>query len=464
MIRETQRDMRPIVDALEQHMQQYGYRLMETPIIEQADLFLTKAGDLVAERLFTFDRVGNNLALRPEFTAAAAHHYITAQLEGVYRWQFNGPIFEDDPNASSNTYQHASAGAELLGIDTPLADAEIVQMAASGLNTIGLDDWSIRIGHVGLTRHLLAAFDLDPRTERFILNRRGLLRHGKHGYDEIIEQLAAYVPPTMSEDFTPENDLQTQSNTRQMLNVLLDASNRGETMGGRSRHDIARRLIQKHKQSAQTDQIHAALDFLSKWVNISQSPNVAFEEIRRLTNKDSTADSILNNWETALTLMETHGLPVERIVIRPDLARTWDYYSGIVFEIHSDDKTQLAAGGRYNELTRLLGGDKAVPAVGFAFYLHHIATRLNNPLDESSGHHYLLAREAPDAAVEWAQHLRNQGFIIELVQEEADIRSTAPALIISADKTVRLGSQVYTYEHIDTLITKLRGLNRTHVE
>ena len=87
-------------------MRAYGYERIETPIIQPAELFLTKAGDQIINRLFTFERMGRQLALRPEFTALAAHTYVTRYPEAphpVVRWQFSGSIFEEDQAITSAT-------------------------------------------------------------------------------------------------------------------------------------------------------------------------------------------------------------------------------------------------------------------------------------------------------------------------------------------------------------------------
>ncbi len=85
-----------LVGHLQLFMSSFGYEILETPILDSADLFLTRAGDQIISRLFTFERFGQQLALRPEFTAAAAHAYITSRRTTIARWQFAGAIFEDD--------------------------------------------------------------------------------------------------------------------------------------------------------------------------------------------------------------------------------------------------------------------------------------------------------------------------------------------------------------------------------
>src|SRR5688572_27496423 len=65
-----------VTTALQQAMTRFGYALIETPIVEQTDLFLTKSGDEAINRLFNFEMYGRQLCLRPEFTASAARLYI----------------------------------------------------------------------------------------------------------------------------------------------------------------------------------------------------------------------------------------------------------------------------------------------------------------------------------------------------------------------------------------------------
>ncbi|MEO0561368.1 MAG: ATP phosphoribosyltransferase regulatory subunit, partial [Chloroflexota bacterium] len=159
-----------LVAALYTHMRRYGYENVQVPAIADVDLFLKKAGDQVIESLFTFERFGKQLALRPEFTALAAHRYAQSHPQGGYvaRWQFNGSIFLE--NHTQQRYQQMSIGAELIGVNTPLADAEIITMATTGLSEVArVSGLKLSVGHIGLLRAALKQFQLDERTEQFLL-------------------------------------------------------------------------------------------------------------------------------------------------------------------------------------------------------------------------------------------------------------------------------------------------------
>jgi histidyl-tRNA synthetase len=454
------RDGQPIkrlATQLQHHMAQYGYQLIELPIIEQAELFLTKAGDKVAERLFRFERHSSQLALRPEFTAAAAHLYTTQQEDSTVRWQFSGPVFEDNPYEKAPQYQQYNAGAELIGAGGPAAEAEIIAMAVQGLTEQGIDDWSLVIGHVGLTRRLLSKFELDPRTQHFILSHRDALKTGSKGKVKMLSALARYLPEVK----TPLDGgaTMTQSGTQEMLDVLLNTSRSSATMGGRSRHDIARRLLKKRQQAAQRNQVNDAIYFLQGWMNIRSGQRWAMDDIEDFIGFDEIARGLFDEWNQVMTLLDAYGIDRERIIIQPDLVRTWDYYTGLVFEIRTEDGVQLAGGGRYDELTRLVGGSRDVPAVGFVYQVDHLADYMPETRESGSRLFTLIEDGSQSVAgARWAGGLRKRGLSVILTQNSAEQpANSAVVLHITEDGSILLGDQRYTYDRIDHLVKTLNG-------
>lgn len=377
---------RALSDVFRPYAELYGYEVIETDVVQDAEIFLTRAGDQIITRLFTFDHRGRNLALRPEFTAAAAFKYVRDYSNNmganpVARWQFSGMVFEDDPLRNESLQRH-SFGAELIGLTGQLAEAEVIALAANTLKRLQVPDLQVIIGQVALMRHILQTFSLDTRTTRFLLNHiqefapsgRGQayvlkeLDHlllGKSDLSEEIASTASEVPLSLEVDI----------NTQQMLNVLLDATQRGATMGGRSRHDIARRLIQKRQRAIERPQIIAAMNFLTSWSQISAPADVGLSQIRtHISESDSVAHHMVDQLETLIELLKVAGISSEVITLRPALARNWDYYTGMVFDLQSAS-SHIGGGGRYDELARLIGGHSDVPAVGFACYSDAVLSR-----------------------------------------------------------------------------------------
>jgi histidyl-tRNA synthetase len=436
-----------LASRLEQFMARYSYEKIETPIIQPAELFLTKAGDQIIHRLFTFERFGRQLALRPEFTALAAHAYNTLYPDNqpVIRWQFGGAVFED---ASGET-QRFSIGAELIGMGGAPAEAEIIALAANGAAERGLHGGKLVIGHVELMRVLLDHFHLDSRTQRFLLNHLPSLK--QHGKQHILEQLdKLLLGRNDSETLTSETS--SELSTQQMLDVLLDATQRGATMGGRTRQDVARRLLHKHQRATERGQIIAALDFLETWSAISAAPHDAFMKIEWMIGADDAkARSILDEWRTVITLLGEYGIAADKIEIQPSLARSWDYYTGIVFELWSADGHHLGGGGRYDELTRLIGGERDIPAVGFAYYVDELLSVLPVPEQESRTVVTISAtRETYPTAIRWAQTLREHGYSVALLDEGMD---AAEPLLRTDEFNVHWGNQIFTTP--DTLLNAL---------
>ena len=77
----------------------YGYRYLETPILESTELFMRKSGGELAAQLYSFTDAGSNsVSLRPEITSPIMRHYLenSVNIELPARWQYCGPVFRFD--------------------------------------------------------------------------------------------------------------------------------------------------------------------------------------------------------------------------------------------------------------------------------------------------------------------------------------------------------------------------------
>lgn len=449
------------IAQLVQFMSTFGYELVEMPIIEPAELFLTKAGYQLIDRLLAFERMGHDLTLRPEFTAGALYQYIHANpdRQPIIRWQFNGPVFQETSSNMPHPYQSHSVGAELIGMDGPSTEAEVIAMAALGLRQTAITQSHIVVGHVGLMRHLLEQFGLDSRTLRFVLSVRPMLKGGDHTKTDIEAQLDRYLSiqsRTLQAEEMPED---TGFSTERLLDTLLSNTERAATMGGRTREDIARRLQQKRKRVAERTQILTAIDFLQQWCLISAEPASAFAHMRALiAPNDTVALQYLNHWNEVLELLEMYDIAQEHIIVQPDLARTWDYYTGIVFELRAEDGNQLGGGGRYDELAKLIGGTRAIPAVGFAYYLDELLLLEEHHSNPLSPLGLEIAPDTRSVGAKWAQRLRQHGFQITLLPSVDRGTSAIPrTLIAMPDGTIAMDDTRFSIDELDKLITELNA-------
>lgn len=134
----------------------YGFSEIRTPVLEQTALFARSVGadtDIVSKEMFTFtDRDHESLTLRPEATAgvvrAAIEHGLlnSGRLEKFY---YIGPMFRRERPQKGRYRQFFQIGAEALGSDHPLLDAETLEMLMLLVERLGLGGVSLLINSVG---------------------------------------------------------------------------------------------------------------------------------------------------------------------------------------------------------------------------------------------------------------------------------------------------------------------------
>ena len=171
-----------VLSSLRNHMGSRGYQPIDTPLLEETELFVRKSGGDLAGRLYNFtDPGGTSVSLRPEFTSSVIRHYIDNEesLSLPLRWQYSGPVFRYSPAEQGSYRQFTQSGAELVGATSEDADIEIISLAVSGLHEIGLDGFRLRIGHLGVLHSLLDEFGLSEPAKLFIISNMNSLKEGK---------------------------------------------------------------------------------------------------------------------------------------------------------------------------------------------------------------------------------------------------------------------------------------------
>jgi histidyl-tRNA synthetase len=152
--------------AFREHVRLHGYDEVRTPILESTALFQRQIGettDVVEKEMYSFERHGDALTVRPEGTAGAARAYVEHKVhtkEPVSRWYYLGPMFRGERPAKGRYRQFYQAGCEVYGDPGPLADAEMIDMIFSLLTTrLGIANIEVRLNSLGAsgTRQRYAA-------------------------------------------------------------------------------------------------------------------------------------------------------------------------------------------------------------------------------------------------------------------------------------------------------------------
>jgi histidyl-tRNA synthetase len=134
----------------------YGFREVRTPLCEYTELFHRGVGettDIVEKEMYTFeDRGGRNLSLRPEGTASAvraALEHSVLERNPVVRWYYTGAMYRAEKPAKGRYRQFHQLGAEVYGDASYAVDAEIIDLAASIVRSLGIHEFVIRINSLG---------------------------------------------------------------------------------------------------------------------------------------------------------------------------------------------------------------------------------------------------------------------------------------------------------------------------
>lgn len=145
----------------------YGYRDIETPTFEFFDVFSREVGTIPSRELYKFfDREGNTLVLRPDFTPptvrAASKYYLNDNMP--LRLTYLGNAFINNSSYQGRLKETTQIGGELIGDDSVDADAEVITLAVQMLLASGLEEFQISLGHCGFFDALVREAGLDEQS------------------------------------------------------------------------------------------------------------------------------------------------------------------------------------------------------------------------------------------------------------------------------------------------------------
>jgi histidyl-tRNA synthetase len=133
-----------------------GYERIATPAFEDTELFERGVGrstDIVRKEMFTFeDKGGRSITLRPEGTAPICRAYVEHgmhKLAQPVKLFYAGPFFRHERPQAGRYRQFHQIGAEAIGSDSPLADAEAISLLADLLAELGVPGVELRLGSLG---------------------------------------------------------------------------------------------------------------------------------------------------------------------------------------------------------------------------------------------------------------------------------------------------------------------------
>ena len=365
---------------MSQLLGEYGYQMLETPVLEPTELFMRKSGGELASQLYSFiDAGSNSVSLRPEFTSPIMRHYLEnkSSISLPARWQYSGPVFRFDASHPDASGQFTQVGGELIGSSDIEADIELLKLAVAVPTKLGLDCWSLRLADLDILNSLLDPVGISDRARSFIIQSMPKLSEGRSVVPNLLQEgLLIHLICGTNGSSDPEDAALRQAihglNDTQARSVLLGLLqwNSADQLGQRTPEDVVERLLRKIQGNDSEEKLRQGLELASDLASIKGSPEQALETVKKTLASAGANQDASDRFAKVMDLMVGDPDAKGQIVLDFGLVHGLAYYNGVIFEVsHPKWAGILGGGGRYDTLSRALGGSDAVPALGFAYNL-----------------------------------------------------------------------------------------------
>ena len=372
---EAMRRRMVLENLLESKAVTHGFNRVQTPIFETLDLFTAKSGPGVISQLYAFqDKGERDLTLRPELTAPVMR-MIADELRmetKPLRLSYFGQCFRYEEFKTGRYREFFQYGVELIGATGPLAEAEVIALSMDMLEACGLENWYVRIGHVGVLKDILTGLGLS---------------------DELQEG-------------------QSEPCTASAMRYLdkADWDGLSELF---SKNGVSQESLESLKQLAQ---LEGGKETLASARTILSDLGIENTEA-------------LDELESCVNYVELLSPVIPELQINLCVARGLDYYTGMVFEVHVPElggEGQVLGGGSY-KLLHLFGLPDLDPSCGFGLGFDRIMLALEAQA-KASGREEVVPGELsrpsllavvpfniePNTVLPLVADLRNSGQRVEL--------------------------------------------------
>ena len=179
---------RRLQEKLHHVFHQYGFEDIETPTFEYFEVFSKEVGTIPSRDLYKFfDREGNTLVLRPDFTPSvsrACATYFNPEKE-VVSLCYTGNTFINNSSFRGRLKETTQMGVERMGDDSPEADAEILAMTVECLLTAGLTECQVSVGQVDYYKAIFAQTGMSQEEEEEL--RELISQKNYFGVEELVK-------------------------------------------------------------------------------------------------------------------------------------------------------------------------------------------------------------------------------------------------------------------------------------
>nr|WP_144924656.1 histidine--tRNA ligase [Paenibacillus bovis] len=350
---------RDIKRTIEDVFIQYGYKPLETPILNYTELLASKygGGAEILEEMYTLtDKGERDLALRYDLTIPFAKVVaMNPTLKMPFKRYEIGKVFRDGPIKTGRLREFTQCDVDIVGVASQIAEAELMFMALDAFRKLKLKV-TIQYNNRKLLTGMLRVFGTEPEK----INKVVLIldKLEKVGIDAVLSEL---------------NDQGLSNATLMLIEQFL------------------------------TNDDNSSLSYFKSFAEKNEEVKQGLHELREL--------------ESYLEFLNIK----EQCVFNPFLTRGLEIYTGTIYEIFLSDqsiKSSIGSGGRYdNAIGGLIGNNENISTVGISFGLDVIFTAISSSKEEINENHnvdyYVVPLGTQKEALLVANDLRNKGYKVE---------------------------------------------------
>ena len=305
-------------DIIRESYEECGFLPINTPIIEDANVLLAKAGGETEKQIYRFTKGENDLALRFDLTVPLAK-YVTEyydKLSFPFRRYQIGKVYRGEKPQRGRYREFYQCDIDIIG-DGKLSiinDAEIPSIIYNTFNKLGFDDFTICINNRKIFNGFFKSLNLSDKSQDIL---RVIDKIDKIGKDKVKEELSKEV----------------DSNS---------------------------------------------LEMIMKFLSIDGNNQEKINQLENLDVKDDIFQEGLNDLKLILKYIGDFGVPEQNIKLDLTIARGLDYYTGTVYETFLNkyrNMGSVCSGGRYDNLTEYYTNRK-MPGVGISIGLSRLFSQL----------------------------------------------------------------------------------------
>ena len=331
-----------------------GFVLSEPDVLLDSDYIIQRSGENFRKLMLTFeDDTGKSMCLRPDLTVASCIKYLKDNSKANSKIFYSGQAYRRS-NSPKDKVINDQLGIEILGSKNKSTDdLKVLKTIANSIEKIKIKNTTIKVGDVSLFQKLIESLKIPERW------KMRLKRH--------------FWRPQYFEDLL--NRLETNSDVDPMA-INLDKKkfsemknlDQNKEIANRKVSEILSRFDRKIKDPRSFSENKKIVKIIREFLKIHCSIDKIERILKDFIKKYKLSKNILSD----LTAIKNLSKISYKTIFLTNFGRDIEYYTGIVFEIYSSSKKEIARGGRYDSLLKSLGSKKNISAVGAAINLNNL--------------------------------------------------------------------------------------------